>query len=472
MISPPQIFSNFRKSLIYLFFCSTFLSGFVAGCKGSTRSDQKVSTGHRVEIVKGKDQFKLLRNGEPYFIKGAAGYTRYQQLKMHGGNSIRVWDTSDASRILDQAHQLGLTVCLGVWMTREKEGFNYDDKRAVEKQFLQIKRDVLKYKDHPALLMWNIGNEISSEATNIRVWDAVNDIARMIHEIDPNHPTSTTIMNVDYRILRIIKNRCPEIDIVALNSYGGLHNLSERMRQSAWDGPYYIGEFGAKGYWEADRTSWDQPIEQHSSEKASFIRSNYENNILPAKDRCIGAYIFHWGQKQEKTHTWFSLFTQEGEKTEAVDMIRFLWSGTWPENRAPLIMSITSDSKDLTKEFIVLPGSSHQLEVSAFDPEEDLLQYSWDLYSEINTRDGATFRHKKPKRVGGSEEPVSEGAFTWTAPEKHGTYRLFISIKDGNKNIATANLPILVSDASPAGSALHSHKNSSLPTHLARGQNY
>ncbi len=43
----------------------------------------------------------------------------------------------------------------------------------------------MEYKDHPALMIWSIGNELNHGATNPKVWDAVNEISEMIHEIDP-----------------------------------------------------------------------------------------------------------------------------------------------------------------------------------------------------------------------------------------------------------------------------------------------
>ncbi len=42
--------------------------------------------------------------------------------------------------------------------------------------------EVLKYKDHPALLTWIIGNEPDLNHTNPKVFDAINDISKMIHQ--------------------------------------------------------------------------------------------------------------------------------------------------------------------------------------------------------------------------------------------------------------------------------------------------
>src|SRR5690606_30548461 len=167
------------------------------------------------------------------------GNTYFDKVAAYGGNSIRVWHTDeDTQRVLDEAHQQGLTVMLGLWMEREREGFNYYDKDDVAAQKERLREEVLKYKDHPALLMWVVGNELYAEGSNVKVWDAVNGVAEMIHEIDPNHPTTTTVMNVPNQVVNLIKRRCPAIDILSINSFGALYDLPAEVRDTNWDGPY------------------------------------------------------------------------------------------------------------------------------------------------------------------------------------------------------------------------------------------
>ena len=54
-------------------------------------------------------------------------------------------------------------------------------------QLEYARNEVMKYKDHPALLTWIIGNEANLNFRNPKVFDAINDISKMIHELDPNH---------------------------------------------------------------------------------------------------------------------------------------------------------------------------------------------------------------------------------------------------------------------------------------------
>src|SRR5690606_27952295 len=95
-----------------------------------------------------------------------------------------------------------------------------------------------------------------------------------------------------------------------------------------WRGPYLITEWGIDGPWEGTpQTPWGAWIEPTSTTKAAQYRQRYRQQ-MPINDRgFLGSLIFYWGQKQETTHTWFSLFDEHGNKTEAVAAAEEIWSG-------------------------------------------------------------------------------------------------------------------------------------------------
>lgn len=57
-------------------------------------------------------------------------------------------------------------------------------------------------------------------------------------------------------------------------------------------------------------------------EKARHYLTSYRTFIEPFLGPGLGSYVFLWGQKQERTHTWFSLFTRTGESTPAIDVLQ------------------------------------------------------------------------------------------------------------------------------------------------------
>ena len=104
---------------------------------------------------------------------------------------------------------------------------NIFNKQKIEKQLNDFRNIVLKYKDHPALLLWGVGNEVDLLYSNTKVWNAINDIAKMIHEVDPNHPTSTVTAGLDSNEVVLIKANAPHIDIYGVNTYGDIGNVKE-----------------------------------------------------------------------------------------------------------------------------------------------------------------------------------------------------------------------------------------------------
>ena len=80
-------------------------------------------------------------------------------------------------------------------------------------------------------------------------------------------------------------------------------------------------------------------MEETSTEKAADYYSR-EKEVIDGDTRCLGGYSFLWTQgRQERTHTWYNMFYDNGEPTGAVDVMQYLWSGKWPRNRAPQIDS-------------------------------------------------------------------------------------------------------------------------------------
>ena len=109
-----------------------------------------------------------------------------------GANSIRIWSTNN-KELLDSAHKHNLTVTLGLHVRPERSGMDYDDEYAVKGQIEYLKNEVLKYKDHPALLVWGIGNEADLRYSNFKVWEIYcrHDLyLNLSQRLDPNHPTS------------------------------------------------------------------------------------------------------------------------------------------------------------------------------------------------------------------------------------------------------------------------------------------
>ena len=384
--------------------------------------------------------YLLYRHGRRFRIQGGAGVQHFDQLRAAGGNSVRLYTTDYAGPLLDEAQRQGLTVMLGLWMQPERLGFNYYDIVAVRRQLAELRGQILRYRHHPALLMWCVGNEMDLGARNQKVYAAVNDVAELIHELDPDHPVTTAMVS-SMPLISALKRWAPAIDILSVNSFGGLITLPTDIRQRGWDGPYIVSEFGGRGYWDGETmmTPWKAPLEHSSTRRGTFMRERYQKTMVEDSSHCLGGYALYWGQKFERTPTWFSLFTSAGEATASVDELQRLWRGYYPPNRAPQLELLTLGGRRDFEFPRLRPNVFYEASFRAHDPEGQPLSVRWEVWPELQPADSTKLALQEPL-TGYISEAVGQRALV-RAPARPGAYRLLLWVSDGHGGAATANIP-------------------------------
>jgi len=440
------------KNIFTICFCFIALMGCKNGNSKQNTTKLELNTLKskvaKVTIKNTEGKYQLLVNNEPFYIKGAGlEFGNIPALAKHNGNSFRTWRTDNGEQsgkeVLDEAHKYGLMVTMGIEVARERHGFDYNDEAAVKEQKERIRKEVLEFKDHPSLLIWAIGNELNLRSTNPRVWDAVNDISKMIHDIDPNHPTTTTLAGMSQQDIEYIKERCKNIDILSIQLYGSIVKLPKFLKDFGWTGPYMVTEWGATGHWEVPKTSWDIPIEENSSVKAANYLKRYQIAIESDTTQCLGSYVFLWGQKQERTPTWYGVFLEDGKETESVDVMHYIWSKKWPENRTPQIKSFTLNNKTAYQSVILKPNKDAKATIDIVDFENNTINYSWEVLREsTDLKDGGD-KENRPESIDIQLTRNQNREINFKLSGK-GNYRLFVYADDGYNHAATANIPFKV----------------------------
>ena len=380
----------------------------------------------------------MLRDGKPYFVKGAGGGGSMDQLAARGGNSLRTWTTNGLAETLDQAEKLGLTVSAGIWLENESSWFSYDNPEHCAKQAERVRKEVTAFRDHPALLAWGIGNEIEGDGGNATLWQQLDRLARLVKELDPAHPTFTAVAGLSQAKADGMNAHAPNLDYVGINTYGAVFGLRKHLEKIGWKRPWMLTEWGPRGFWESSKGVSGMPLEQTSSEKAEMIGKAYQNVVSP-DGGCLGSYVFVWGWKFEATATWFGIFTHEGETTAVADALQESWSGGQPANRAPAIEDLDGVAKSA-----VSAGHSFEVAAAASDPEGDPLTWHWAVIPEHKNGHAAHKQIPMPKSVPGSITEATGDRVSVKAPLKPGIYRLHVWVKDGKGHAATANKPFEV----------------------------
>lgn len=454
------LFSEWRILAIFVRFCYQImriqyfqvgvfsaLMAMLGGC--SSPDHPRPSADARVQIVEQDEGFALRKNGKPFQVRGAAGREHLPLLQQIGANTIRTYDTVDLGSTLDSAAALGLQVIVGLELPKSTEDWFYSQDSLVAERAARYRALGARYSDHPALLLWCLGNElIFYQFFDWQFPRQYGQIFKALRQGDPHHPIGTAMANASDRALLNWGLKIPEIELFIFNTFGRLPRLLEDLDRYRWlwKGPYIVGEWGESGPWEVRSTPWEAPYEAHSSRKAGRIRRMHGD--LPQQDpRYLGNLVFYWGQRQERTHTWFNFLDRQGRYAQPTEVLAELWGEPRKGNRAPrldtLFLNGTGEGP-----FLFSPGSTHQASVASHDPDGDSLRYQWSLRPE-----DWFFRYAEapaPVAMGTTSQDTaarSGSAISFQVPAKPGPYRLFVKITDGQGHFATANMPFYVVSA-------------------------
>ncbi|WJJ97050.1 glycoside hydrolase family 2 TIM barrel-domain containing protein [Algibacter luteus] len=237
-------------------------------------------------------------NNEPYFIKGICYHpvpkgstqrnfdtlTQDLELMLEAGiNTIRVYAPIDDKAVLDEIDASGIKLIIG---------FGYDQGGVFDIKSGSFIDYVNTYKNHPSILMWELGNEYNYhpewfEGDMNNWYQALNNAAERIHQNDQNHLVTTAHGELpDKQVLA----SCPNIDVWGMNVYrwdkpGTIFPQWKAISSK----PMYLSEAGGDSY----MTISDYGFEKGVNEKAqAAANANILDEIFQNKDVCSGVAMF------------------------------------------------------------------------------------------------------------------------------------------------------------------------------------
>jgi cellulose synthase (UDP-forming) len=318
--------------------------------KGAAKVYPRLATKHiQNSFIKGSvGNFELIVDGKPFYIKGVAYNTAhdwrdgnlpltrrqvlkdFDLIKAMGANSIRRYEPGIYDRnILNLADEKKLKVLYGFWFDPEVDYF--EDTIQVNVYIKKVLQTVEKYKDHPSILAWSVGNEswgllkhhyckpylVKLRQEYIKL---IEYVAERIHQIDPTHPVITSCEHDEYQLpgeLAAFSKNAPSIDIMGINSYyteqlSRLQSIAYKFDSAR---PYLVSEFGPRGYWNPNYTRYNKQkilIEDTDIEKGELLASEWKDYVASNKGYNIGGFAFCWRDRMEGTNTWYGITDFKG----------------------------------------------------------------------------------------------------------------------------------------------------------------
>ena len=280
---------HIKLKLIHTVSILLLLAGVGVSCSQSPNTNA-VTTSGRLILV----------DDEPYLIKGICYHpvpkgsdtrdfgnlTQDLSIMVEAGiNTIRIYEPIDYKLVLDEIHKAGLKVIIGFGYNQNG---NYD---ILSGSFIDY---VNKYKDHEAILLWELGNEFNYHPQwfegDLRNWyHAMNNAADQIHKNDPNHPVTTAHGDLPNSLALSLS---PNIDVWGMNVYRWDSPTSIFTKWEAISTkPMYLSEAGGDSYMTIAASGYEKGVNEEAQADSN---SKIIDAVFAANKICSGVAVFQF----------------------------------------------------------------------------------------------------------------------------------------------------------------------------------
>ena len=264
-----------------------FILVILSSCNGAMNNDSVSDSSKQIML-----------NEKPYIIKGICYHpvpkgsdkrsfenlTEDLALMNEAGiNTIRFYSPVDDTAVLDEINNAGIKVIMGFGYN---QGGYFD---ILSGSFINY---VNKYKNHDAILLWELGNEYNYHPEwfegDMKNWyQALNDAADLIHQNDTVHPVTTAHGELPDSLALSL---CPNIDVWGMNVYRWDDPTSIFSQWSAISSkPMYLSEAGADSYMSITKDGYEMGVNEQAQADATV---NILKSVFSNLDVCSGVTLF------------------------------------------------------------------------------------------------------------------------------------------------------------------------------------
>ena len=237
----------------------------------------------------------------------------FQLMKEMGVNTLRIYYQPSMTvdkPFLEKMYQgYGFKVAMSNFLGKYaigsgaswSEGTDYENPEQQKNMMNYVRQMVMEFKDEPYILMWILGNEnnygVASNANKkpIAYYQFVNEVAKMIKSIDPNHPVA--ICNGDTLFLDKFGKYAPDVDAFGANVYRGDYGFGSFWDEVALHAgkPAFITEYGAPAYGGSSMTYEQAQQAQSDYHKGNWLDILYNSaGYEEGAGNSVGGMTFEW----------------------------------------------------------------------------------------------------------------------------------------------------------------------------------
>jgi hypothetical protein len=205
-------------------------------------------------------------------------------MKEMGVNVVRTYGPISSIAVLDKLYAAGIYVV---------NTFNISDPGYVER----VRTLVQSTKNHPAILMWSLGNEWNYNGLYIDLplqqsQARINEVAALIKSLDTRHPVATIFGELP---TAAEINAMPLIDIWGLNIYRGISfgNLFNDWAARS-NKPMFLSEYGADAF---NARINDVDLPSHATAVRSLTQELYNNSVKYEDGVALGGTVFEFADE-------------------------------------------------------------------------------------------------------------------------------------------------------------------------------